>query len=203
MKKKICLILSLVVVVGCGFTKWNNGGPDLSPNASQKVVNKTPEWYNNPPNEDGYSYATAQATSQDAQIAIDKAKLAAKSGMASNQQAEMNGYMKRVQEETGLDDDSELLDEFSNTQEQVTSYVLEDIRVARQETMVERTDKGKKIYRAYILIEFDEGARDARLLSQIERNQKLYDKIRATELVEEMESKVDAYRKRMEAKSQE
>ncbi|MAA50935.1 MAG: hypothetical protein CMG76_00085 [Candidatus Marinimicrobia bacterium] len=174
----------------------DNSGPNLYPDAKQTTINETPEWYLNPPKKDGYSYSTAQATSKDQQIAIDKAVLSAKNTMAANQESEMNGYMKRVQEETGLDESSELLDQFSNTQEQILSFTLKDVRTSKQKVFVEKSDNGKKIYRAYVLIEFDEAARDKRMLDQLERDKDLYDKIRTTDLINEMQEKVDSYRER-------
>ena len=198
MKQK--LIFSIIfLIAGCAV---NTGGPDLHPDAKKSVLNDAPDWISVTPEKDGYDYTTSQATSQDAQLAIDKATLDAKTKMAANKQSEMNGYEKRVVEETGLEDDSEILDQFSKTQESIVAYQLEDVRIAKQKVVIERTDNGRKIYRAYVLLEYNQGAADEKLLKQIEKNQVLYDKIRATDLFDEMESKVDAYRKRMEEKTQ-
>ena len=55
---------------------------------------------------------------------------------------------------------------------------------------------GTRIYNIYVLVEFDTNAAHDKLLSQIKADQQLYDAIRTSELVDEMEQKVEAYRQR-------
>ena len=54
------------------------------------------------PSESGFRYETATATSQDAQMAVNKATLDAASRLAATIKSEMEGYTKRVQEENGF-----------------------------------------------------------------------------------------------------
>ncbi len=61
--------------------------------------------------------------------------------------------------------------------------------------MEEKSDKGD-IYRAYVLMEYDSGLQQKALLNAIKADQLLYEKLQATELLDEMEAKVEAYRKR-------
>ena len=70
------------------------------------------------------------------------------------------------------------------------------MRVAKRKLLEEKTDDGRRIYRAYILVEYDQGAAQKRLLAQIKADEQLYNAMRATELFEEMEDKVEAYRLR-------
>ena len=100
-----------------------------------------------------------------------------------------------MQEETGMGSDSKLLDQFSTTQENVISNQLDNVRVKEKEIQVENSD-GTRIYRTFVLVEFDENAAQAKLLAQIKADQQLYDAIKAAELIEEMEQKVEAYRQR-------
>ena len=53
-----------------------------------------------------------------------------------------------------------------------------------------------EIYRTFVLIELDENAAQDKLLAQIKADQQLYDAIKASELIDEMEQKVEAYRQR-------
>ena len=69
------------------------------------------------------------------------------------------------------------------------------MRVKEKEIQVENSD-GTRIYRAFVLVEFDENAAQKKLLVQIKADQQLYDAIKAAELIEEMEQKVEAYRQR-------
>ena len=61
--------------------------------------------------------------------------------------------------------------------------------------MEEKSDS-QDIFRVYILVEWDEGAAHQRLLDRLKSDKEIFDAIRATELYEEMEKKVEAYRQR-------
>jgi len=194
--KKILLSLLTVVVTLCLISCGAVGGPDLTPEPTRKVMKNIPDWFLNTPSKEGFRYETATATSQDLQLAINKATLDAASRLAATIQSEMEGYTKRVQEETGLGSDSDILDRYSQTQGQVIATALQDYIVAKKEILEEKSTT-QDIFRAYILIEWDEGAANKRLLAQIKADKEVYDAIRATELLNEMEEKVEAYRQRM------
>ena len=189
--KIITFTFILLLSTNCGSSK----GPDLTPDASKKTLSGVPDWFLNTPNNEGYRYTSAESTSRSMQMAIDKATLAASNKLAGQVKSEMNGLIKRTQEETGLDEASSVIDRFSQVQEQVIATSLEDWKVSKQEIEVQKTDTGK-IYRAYVLVEWDEGAANKRLLEKIKSNEEVYNAIRATELYEEMEEKVERYRER-------
>jgi hypothetical protein len=192
--KKYYMIMTIAVLfifTGCG----SRSGPDLSPEASRKTVKNLPPWFINPPAIEGFKYAAAEATSQSMQLAIDKARVGAVSNLSQMIKSDWNGYTKRVQEETGMGSDSKLLDQFSSTQENVISNQLEGVIVKEKDIQVENSD-GTRIFRIFVLVEFDENAANEKLLAQIKADQQLYDAIKASELVDEMEQKVEAYRQR-------
>ena len=193
MKNYILLTIMTIglLLIGCG----SKSGPDLSPEASRKTVKNLPGWYLNTPQLDGYKYTTAEATSQSMQLAVDKARVAAVSNLSQMIKSEWSGYTKRIQEEIGMGSDSKLLDNFSSTQENVISNQLEGIIVKEKDIQVENS-AGTRIYRVFVLVEFDENAAQEKLLAQIKADQQLYDAIKASELVDEMEQKVEEYRKR-------
>ena len=193
MKNIIIIIVCVTgfLLVGCG----SKSGPDLYPEASRKTVKKLPKWYINTPVKEGYKYAAAEATSQSMQMAVDKARVSAVSNLSQMIKSEWNGYTKRVQEETGIGVESNILDQFSSTQENVISNQLDNVMVKEKEIQVENSD-GTQIYRVFVLVEFDENAGNEKLLAQIKADQVLYDAIKASELVDEMEKKVEAYRQR-------
>ena len=186
----ILLTISLFII-GCG----SRSGPDLSPEASSKTVKNLPDWYKITPVKEGFKYQASEATSQSMQLAVDKARVAAVSNLSQMIKSEWNGYSKRVQEETGMGSDSKLLDQFSSTQENVISNQLEGVIVKEKDIQVENSG-GTRIYRVFVLVEFDENAAQAKLLAQIKADQQLYDAIKAAELIDEMEQKVEAYRQR-------
>jgi len=189
-------ILSITILcllfIGCG----SKSGPNLSPEASSKTVKNVPDWYLETPNNEGYVYAAANGTSQNMQLAIDKARMAAVSNLSQMIKSEWSGYTQRVQEEIGSGIDSKLLDKFSQTQENTISNQLENVIVKEKDIQV-MNSSGTRIYNVYILVEYDTNAAHERLLQQIKADQELYDAIKAAELVDEMEQKVEAYRQRM------
>ena len=192
MNKNIILILSLAFfIIGCGSSK----GPNLSPEPSRKIMKSIPDWYVNTPQKDGYRYAGATATSRDLQLSVNKATMDAANQLAGAMDSEMNALIKRVREETGLGTDSDILDRYSQTQEQVISTALKDYSIVKKEILEEKSDN-QDIFRAYILVEWNEGAAQKRLLDRIKADKEIYNAIRASELYDEMEKKVEAYRQR-------
>ena len=185
------LLTFSLFIIGCS----SKSGPDLSPEASSKTVKNLPDWYKITPVKEGFKYQASEATSQSMQLAVDKARVAAVSNLSQMIKSEWNGYTKRVQEETGMGSDSKLLDQFSSTQENVISNQLEGVIVKEKDIQVENSG-GTRIYRVFVLVEFDENAAQAKLLAQIKADQQLYDAIKAAELIDEMEQKVEAYRQR-------
>jgi len=189
--KNLLLISILFVAMNCMA-----GNTDLNPEANRKVVDNAPEWFKTNPEEEGFKFETASATSQDMQLAIDKARVSASTAMAGTVQAEYNGLAKSIKEETGREDDSDILDRFSQVQEQVIASSLGDLEVAKKEIYAEKTKKGKNIYRAYVLVKWNEGAAQERLLNRIKADKEIYEAIRASELYQEMEEKVEKYREK-------
>ena len=183
-------IISLLFI-GCG----SRSGPDLSPEASSKNVKNVPDWYLETPIVEGYLYNAANGTSQSMQLAVDKARVAAVSNLSQMIKSEWSGYTKRVQEEIGTGLDSKLIDQFTQTQENTISNQLENVIVKEKDIQVMNSG-GTRIYNVYVLVEFNTNAAEEKLLAQIKADQQLYDAIRASELVDEMEQKVEAYRQR-------
>ena len=177
-----------LLLIGCG----SKSGPDLSPDASKKTLGNSPDWFLNNPDKEGYKYYAATETSQDMQMAIDKAALTAANALAGQMDSEMSALIKRAKEETGLGEDSDIIDRFSSTQEQIISKSLQDYKIKNKDIQMESGN----IYRAYVLIEWDAGAANKNLLAQIKADEALYTAMRTTELFDEMEAKTEAYRQR-------
>ena len=188
----IYITICSLLLTGCS----SKSGPDLSPEASKKALKSVPDWYMMTPTKEGFTYGTGEGTSQSMQIAVDKARVTAVSELSQLIKSEWSGYTKKVQEETGLGSESKLLDQFSSVQENTISNQLENLKIVEKEIQVENSD-GVRIYRAFVLVEFDENAAQEKLMDQIKSDQELYDAIKAADLVDEMEQKVEAYRQRM------
>ena len=190
------LFITSITIIGFLFLGCaSKSGPDLSPEASSKTVKNVPDWYLDTPKTEGYLYAASNATSQSMQLAVDKARMQAVSELSQMMKSEWGGYTKRVQEEIGTGLDSKLLDTFSQTQENTISNQLENIIVKEKDIQIINSS-GSRIYNVYVLVEFNTNAAQEKLLAQIKADQQLYDAMKASELVDEMEQKVGAYRQR-------
>ena len=87
--------------------------------------------------------------------------------------------------------DVTVIDNFQSMQKEVLSVNIGDTRVAKQKTFTARSG-----YKVFVLVEYDRGAANKRLLQKLEEDKALYDAFRTTQLYKEMESEVESYRSR-------
>ena len=176
----VALMLMGAVAVGCAGSKKM-----VSPSGAKLDV---PEWYEDPPLDENHLVGVATATSQDLQTAVDKARQDGRAEIARQLDVRITGMSKRFVEETGLYDDSELLDMFTQVSKSVVSDSLTGSRVTRQEL-----DQEGGIYRAYVLMEMPIGEANARLVEKIRAQDRLYTRFRASEAFEELDQMVEEY----------
>jgi hypothetical protein len=178
---RIALALTLVVgVIGCGGSKKMK--------APEGGSMKVPEWYVSPPTNDNRLVGVASATSLDLQTAVDKAKQDGRAEIARQVDLRITGMSKRFIEETGLDDDAELLGMFTQVSKSVVSDSLTGSRISKQE--MKRHGQG---YRAYVMMEMPIGEANARFVEKIRAQERLYTRFRASEAFEELDEMVDEY----------
>ena len=182
----LLVLVSMITMIGCA------GGS----------ISNMPKWYEKMPTKKGLIYENGTATSKDMQLAVNKATLDATNRLTGQLNSEMNALVQRAQEETGLGADSKVIGHFSQTQEQIMSEQMSGVKTDKKSVFVEKNAKdqyGRKvdIFRAYVLIIYDEAFATKRLLNRIRENELLYTAMRSTQLYEEMEKKVEDYRKRM------
>ena len=108
---KRLIFLTLIVFT---FQQCAKSKTDLNPEASKSIIKGAPDWYLDTPTKEGFKLVSSSATSQDIQVAINKASLDAANTLASMVRSEMNALVKRVREETGHEDDSDLIDKKSD-----------------------------------------------------------------------------------------
>mgnify|MGYP001296326805 CR=1 FL=1 len=194
-----CYLLILAIVASSTFSyagflfKGKKKDVDLTPTASKEVIKEAPKWYDNPPSKKGMRYQKATATSRDAQTAIDKARLSAVSTMSALIRSEANQIIDRTITESGLGDDSQYTDHFKNIMEQITGNLIEDLIEVESVVKIMKKDD---IYRAYYLLGQDEASANNKIIAQLQADKKLYEQIQSSELIKEMEEKVEEYRAR-------
>ena len=168
-----------MLVIGCGGSK-----EPLPATATGDV----PDWYANKPEDPNYLFAVNTATSKDMQVAVDKAVQAARTEIGRQVEVKINGLQKRFQEETGIGDDSQLLDQFTQASKTVVSTSLSGSK-EKQKKIV----KDGNNWRAYVLVEYPLGAAQEALQAQIKKNEQLYTKFRASQVYKELDDEVQKY----------
>lgn len=174
--KKLALVSGLVILLlflGCA----SSGGIDA------------PDWFLNPVEEEGYLFGKATATSRDLQLSIDKAKQDARLDVASNLESHIQGLIKKFDEEVGRTEESELLSQFTKVSKNVVDESLVGTRVRKNK--IKRVDG---MYRAFVLVELPIGKARAELLDQINDNEHLYTRFRASQSFKELEKEIQNLR---------
>ncbi|HIG47317.1 MAG TPA: hypothetical protein EYQ20_13135 [candidate division Zixibacteria bacterium] len=186
MKRVPLALLSLAVLVSaCGSSLKS---VDLTPVSSSETLKKVPDWFITVPQDPNHIYAAATATSQDIQLAINKAQTEGRNQVAQQVEVKFDGLQKRFQEETGLTNESEYLDQFTSAYKSIVSTVLHGSRISKQETMTE-----KNIFRTYVLIEMPIGEANEQLMNKIKANQNLYTRFRATQAYKELDDEIEKF----------
>jgi len=156
---------------------------------SKSTIKGAPKWFEKPPTESGYIYTTGTAKSSDYQQAINSAREEAKSELASSIKSEVKGNIEKVFEENLGSASPDVLNVFSSTINSTFSTLLQDWKISKKEVVTE----GKDYFRAYVLIEWDEGKAQKRVLDKIKAKKEIYDAVKANDMIKEMEEKVDKY----------
>ena len=153
-----------------------------------KVKLEVPGWYNDPPDKKDFFIAVETATSKDLQTSIDKAKQGARAELARMYTLKMEGLTKRFVEETGLGQDSELPDQFTQVTRSIVSDELYFSSLKKQEL---QTEAG--VFRAYVMMEMPIGEANTALMSKLKAQEHLYTRFRATEAYEELDEEIRRY----------
>ena len=181
----LTVLLALGALLGCGGgAKTTN----LAPTVTEKTMEALPDWFLTPPSDPSYIFATASMTSKDMMVAIQKAEATAKANLASQLGEKLGNITKNFQEEVGVGEDSELLQQFSSATKVVTKQTLTGARTDQKKLVPE-----KGIYRAYVLMSLPVGAANKALMDKIKANQNLYTRFRSTQAFDELNKELEAY----------
>lgn len=174
----ILIIISMSIMFGCGGTKQ----------LSKVEAGDIPDWFVDIPEDPNYLFATNSATSQDMQLAMDKAITAARAEIGRQVDIRIKGMQKRFDEEVGMDEDSELLQQFTQATKTVVSTSLSGSRVAKQKPV-----QDGNMWRAYVLVSYPIGAANEALMKQIAKSNNMYTRFRSSEAFKELEEEVKKF----------
>jgi hypothetical protein len=179
LKQSIHLVIPCLLLIACGGPKTTN----LAPPPDEVVA---PDWFLSPPSDPNYIYAAATQTSRDQQLAIKKAETEARTDLAQQMESKVSNLTKQFQEEVGLGEDSELLQQFTSATKTVTQQTLSGSK--REQT---KLLKESNIYRAYVLMSLPIGVANQQLMEKIKANQNLYTRFRSTKAFEDLDSEIE------------
>lgn len=182
MKKWILFLIPVlgVVIIGCG------GSGSLQSAGTGGI----PKWYANVPQDPNYLFAANTQTSEDMQLAVDKATEAARADIGRQMQVRVEGLQKRFSEETGSGSDAQLLQMFTQAEKTVVSTTLEGSKVKQQKIV-----RDGSLWRAYVLVQYPIGAANEALMQQIRNNNQMYTRFRASQAFKDLQNEVDRYDK--------
>jgi hypothetical protein len=174
--------LSLLTAFSCGHKDTVTNVPKNVPKID------APGWYTDPERENDRLIGVATATSRDLQTAVDKAKQDGRVDIARQLDVRVAGLSKRFIEDTGLDQDAELLGMFTQVSKTVVSDSLNGTRLTKQ-----KLDREGGTYRAYVEMEMPIGEANARFMEKIRSHERLHTRVRSSEAFEELDREVQAY----------
>ncbi len=175
--KVLLPILTIIVLcAGCG------GSQAVTPSGD------VPEWFTTPPSDPNFLFASKSSTSQDMQMAVEKATTEARADISRQMETRVQGLVKQFNEEVGSGPDTQLLSQFTSAGKQVTSNVLSGTRVKTQKVLREGTG-----YRAYVLMQLPVGAAADQFIQSMKKDDKTYTRFRATETYKELDEEAKKF----------
>jgi len=174
----VAILLAAVIAAGCAGSKGLHeaGAADI------------PEWFTNNPQDPNYLFSAKTATSRDMQMSIDAAVQAARTEIGRQTEVKISSIQKRFQEEVGIGEESELMQQFTQASKTVVSTSLSGSRVRHQ-----KVKKDGSLWRSYVLVEYPLGAANQALMQQLKSNREMYTRFRATEAFQELSDEVAAF----------
>ena len=107
-------------------------------------------------------------------------------------ESEISSELNNALDQIGKSKKSFLGKALKRAGKKIISRHVDDYAIVEKEILEEDSDFGY-IYRAYILIEWDEGPAQQELLDKIKEHDKVYARMGSTDLLEKMEAAVAAY----------
>lgn len=175
------LLLAAVAVAACHHAAPEGG-------ASKATLREMPKWFKSPPTSKEFMYAPATATSKDLQIALNKAEAEGRMQLGQQLEVKYSALTRRFAEETGEGAGAQLLQQYEQTYKAVVSQVL--VGTAPKNKQVDTEDG---VYRAWVLMELPVGAASERLLKQIQAQEQMYARFRASQAFKELNTEVEKY----------
>ena len=149
-------------------------------------VEELPSWFSTPPTDEFSIYAPGTAASSDLQFAEDKAVMAAKRALADRINSKLSSKMKEFLSESGAGEDAQV----SQESERVTSNLITEVNLAGYNVTQKKFVPAGTQYRAYVLLQYPLGNANRILVDQVNKDNILHGKLRASKAFQELEQDI-------------
>ena len=180
-------MVASLIAIGCG---GKSTILERRTETVEETMEELPDWYLSPPSDAEHLYGMGTGESQDMQMAVNKAEQNARVQITQNIESKVSALFKQFSEETGVGEDAEYIAMATNVSKTVASEIIAGTRIKDQKIVPE---SGR--YRAYVLMEMAIGEAAARLQAQIQANQRVYTRFRASQGYQDLAEEVEAFEK--------
>ena len=196
MKKSLLVGSSLIALLGasaCQTTSTNISSAEEAPPGVTKEmyehkvkqvkeqVEKVPDWYLEPPVEEGSIFAVGSGSTPDLQLSLDLAILQAKTTLADRFQSTLKSQTKNfVAKVGGSGADASVVNEV----ERATKNLIANTDVSGYHMVKNVVQSSGNTYRAFVLLEYSDAQANKILMNRIRKDRLLLNKL----------SKVSAFR---------
>ena len=170
MFRNIVVSMFIILLVGCAGTA------------------KAPKWFNKPPDKKGFKYAVGTDLSDRRQSALVQARDIAIADLSKQLEVASETVNKQVLEEIA---DRTAVNVWTSAQNTMIAQSIQGYREVQSEVK-----KSGRKFEAFVLIELNLVAAQERMLAELEKDAEVMKKLRKSELIQEMEENIEAYRKR-------
>ena len=196
MKKSLLVGTSLIALLGasaCQTTSTNISSAEQAPPGVTKEmyehkvkqvkeqVEKVPDWYLEPPVEEGSIFAVGSGSTPDLQLSLDLAILQAKTTLADRFQSTLKSQTKNfVAKVGGSGADASVVNEV----ERATKNLIANTDVSGYHMVKNVIQSSGNVYRAFVVLEYSDAQANKILMNRIRKDRLLLNKL----------SKVSAFR---------
>ena len=179
------VLLTMLVMVNCSSKPSVVDAPETARNP--KGPGDLPEWFINSPEEDDtYIYAVGTGESRKMDLAIDKAKQAAKVEISERISANVQSQVKSFTQEAGMTEDTQIMEFYQSTSKTVTNNTLNGITVLKRYPY----QKSGGTWLAYVQIGLRKDAVNTEVVNLIQNEEALYAEFKASQAFEALEASV-------------
>ena len=187
LKLSFLVVLTALVMINCA------GNPPAANDMPKDANNPEgpmdlPDWFINTPEEDDmFIYAVGTGESRKMDLAIDKAKQAAKVEISERISANVKSQVKSFTQEAGMTENTQIVEFYQSTSKTVTNNTLNGISVLKRYPY----QKSGGTWIAYVQLGLKKDAVSTAVVNVIKNEEALYAEFKASQAFQELEAAMD------------